>query len=180
MKKLLIICTFVLVALVAEAQVQGAKLQASGLTCSMCSKAVLNALQKVSFVKAVDVAIDKQEYNITFKEKSNVNIDALSRAVEDAGFSVANLYVTAAVPPQKLEQDKHINIGGQTFHFLNAKGQQLPQVAQFKVVDKTFVSAKEFKKYSSLSKMPCVQTGKMETCCTKNTTASNRVYHVML
>ena len=119
MKKLLIIFTFVLVALGAEAQVQGAKLQASGLTCSMCSKAVLNALQKVSFVKAVDVAIDKQEYNITFKEKNNVNIDALSKAVEDAGISVTNLYVTTAMPPQKLEQDKNINIAGKTFHFLN-------------------------------------------------------------
>ena len=180
MKKSLIIFTFVLVALGAEAQVQGAKLQASGLTCSMCSKAVLNALQKVSFVKAVDVAIDKQEYNITFKEKNNVNIDALSKAVEDAGFSVARLSVTANVPPQKLEQDKHISIGGHTFHFLNAKGQQLPQLASFKVVDKSFVTAKEFKKYSSLSQMSCVKTGKMETCCTKSTASSGRVYHVML
>lgn len=164
----------------AQAQVQEVRLQASGLTCSMCSKAVLNALQKLSFVKAVDVAIDKQEYKITFKEAGAVNIDALGKAVEDAGFSVAKLSVTAKVEPQKLEQDKHLSIGGQTFHFLNAKGQQLPQVAQFKVVDKSFVTAKEFKKYSSLSQMPCVQTGKMETCCAKNTAASNRVYHVML
>jgi copper chaperone CopZ len=180
MKKAFIICIFILAAAGAQAQVQAAKLQASGLTCSMCSKAVLNALQKVSFVKAVDVAIDKQEYDITFKQGSAVNIDALSKAVEDAGFSVSRLYVTAAVAPQKLEQDKHISIGGQTFHFLNAKGQQLPQVAQFKVVDKSFVTAKEYKKYSGLSKMPCVQTGKMETCCAKNTAASNRVYHVVL
>lgn len=180
MKQLCIISAFILVSLGAQAQVHKANLQASGLTCSMCSKAVLNALQKLPFVKAVDVAIEKQEYEISFKADRSVNIDALSKAVEDAGFSVARLFVTANVSPQKLEQDKHISIGGQTFHFLNAKGQQLPPVAQFKVVDKSFVTAKEFKKYSSLSKMTCVQTGKMETCCAKNTAASNRVYHVML
>lgn len=180
MKKLLTILVLSLVALSTRAQVLEAKLQASGLTCSMCSKAVLNALQKVSFVKAVDVNIDKQEYGISFKKDSKIDLDALSKAVEDAGFSVAKLSVTALVEPQKVEKDKHIAIGGQTFHFLNAGGQQLPQTATFRVVDKTFVSDKEFKKWSGLSSLACVKTGKMETCCSKKPAFSGRVYHVIL
>lgn len=181
MKKLLTICMLIFLGMGAQAQVQGAKLQASGLTCSMCSKAVLSALQKVSFVQAVDVDIDKQEYGLTFKNGLLVDFDALSRAVEDAGFSVAKLSVTAIVPAQKVEKDQHIRIGEQAFHFLNAKGQQLPASATFTLVDKSFVSSKDFKKYGNLSKMSCVKTGKMESCCTAAAPASNsRVYHALL
>lgn len=170
---------FIAFAFSASAQVQQARLQASGLTCSMCSKAVLNALQKVPGVKAVDVNIDQQEYILSFKE-APAELDALSKAVEEAGFSVASLSVTAQVAPQKLEKDKHIVIGGKTFHFLNGTGRELATTATFKVVDKSFVSEKEFKKVSGLSAMQCVKTGKMETCCTKASGAAERVYHVML
>ena len=181
MKKLLSIITILFLAVNAQAQVQGAKLQASGLTCSMCSKAVLSALQKVPFVKAVDVDIDKQEYALSFKDGQQVDFDALSRAVEDAGFSVAKLSVNASLPAQKVEKDQHIRIGNQAFHILNAKGQQLPANATFTLVDKSFVSSKDFKKYSSLSKMSCVKTGKMEACCTAaSPVASSRVYHALL
>lgn len=180
MKQILSFITLFLLTIGANAQVQEARLQASGLTCSMCSKAVLNALQKVPSVDKVDVNIDKQEYALTFKDGAAVDLDALSGAVEDAGFSVAMLAVTAKVAPQKLEKDKHITIGDQTFHFLNAKGQTLSETATFKVVDKSFVSEKEFKKVSGLSAMTCVKTGKMETCCTKTPAAAARVYHVML
>jgi copper chaperone CopZ len=181
MKKILSFSIMLLLACSVQAQVQQAKLQASGLTCSMCSKAVLSALQKVPFVKAVDVNIDKQEYNLSFKEGQQVDLDGLSRAVEDAGFSVAKLVVTANVTPTKVEKDQHIKIGGQTFHFLNAKGQQLPQTARFAIVDKGFVSAKEFKKYSSLSAMACVQSGKMQSCCKEAApVASGRIFHAIL
>lgn len=180
MKKILTIIALFFLAFGASAQVQEARLQASGLTCSMCSKAVLNALQKITFVQKVDVDIDKQEYNLTFKEGAAVDPDALSGAVEDAGFSVAKLDLVAKVEPQKLDKDKHVTIGGKTYHFLNARGQELPATATFKVVDKSFVSEKEFKKVSGLSTMACVKTGKMETCCTKTSGAAARVYHVML
>ncbi|OLY91956.1 Copper chaperone CopZ [Cnuella takakiae] len=180
MKKILSLIASFFLAFGANAQVQEARLQASGLTCSMCSKAVLNALQKIPFVQKVDVDIDKQEYTLAFKAGAAVDPDALSGAVEDAGFSVAKLDLTAKLDPQKVEKDKHITIGGKTYHFLNAKGQELPATATFKVVDKSFVSEKEFKKVSSLSSMACVITGKMETCCTKAPGAAARVYHVML
>lgn len=178
MKRILFLIAFMAFAGMAGAQVQQARLQASGLTCSMCSKAVLNALQKVPGVKAVEVNIDRQEYILSFQE-SPFELDALSKAVEDAGFSVSALSVTTNVSPQKLEKDKHIDIGGKTFHFLNGAGRELPATATFRVVDKAFVSDKEFKKVSSLSAMACVKTGKMEACCSKKT-AAQRVYHVLL
>jgi copper chaperone CopZ len=180
MKKMVfILCLFL--AVQSQAQIRKVSLQASGLTCSMCSKAVKTALEEVSFVDKVQVDIKNQQYNLTFKEGSVVDIDALGKAVEDAGFSVASLKVTADVPGTKLEKDKHLAIGGQTFHFLNAASQTVSGPVSFSVVDKGFVTEKSFKKYAALSKMACVQTGRMAACCpSAEAGAGARVYHVIL
>lgn len=119
-----------------QAQISKVSLQASGLTCSMCSKAVKTALEEVSFVEKVQVDIKNQQYNLTFKEGSAVEFDALSKAVEDAGFSVASLKATASVSSTKLGKDEHLKIGGQTFHFLNAANQTVDGQISFSVVDK--------------------------------------------
>ena len=165
----------------AKAQFSKASLQASGLTCSMCSKAVKTALEGVPFVEKVQVDIKNQQYNLTFLKTDKVDFDALSKAVEDAGFSVASLKVTASVNNLTPQKDEHVNIGGHNFHFLNSKGQQLNGDVTFSVVDKTFVLPKDFKKYVSMSKMACVQTGQMASCCTKeNPGASSRIYHIII
>ena len=164
-----------------NAQFTGASLQASGLTCSMCSKAVKNALEKVSFVEKVGVDIGNQQYHLTFKKEAAVDFDILNKAVQDAGFSVANLKVTAAVADVQVQKDSHIKIANQYFHFLNAKGQQLSGTVTFSIVDKGFVSAKAFRKYASASKMECVQTGKAAKCCiADNIEAQARVYHAVI
>lgn len=180
MKKILIGLLMVF-GISAQAQFSKASLQASGLTCSMCSKAVKIALEEVSFVDNVQVDIKNQQYNLTFKQSEGVDLDALSKAVEDAGFSVASLKVTALVTNVQAKKDEHIKIGGQTFHFLNTKGQVLNGSVVFSVVDKSFVSPKAFKKYASMTTMPCVQTGKMEACCSNESAAgSSRVFHVII
>jgi copper chaperone CopZ len=179
--KTLFISFLLVLAVSAHAQLTRVSLQASGLTCSMCSKAVNSALQKVPFVEKVQVNIKNQEYNLSFKEGTTVDLDALQNAVEDAGFSVARLNVTANFENQKIGKDEHIKLGDQYFHFLNGAGKQLSGSGTFTVVDKKFTSAKDYKKYSSLSKMECVQTGKMSKCCAKEDIPENtRVYHVII
>ena len=165
----------------AGAQVSKVSLQASGLTCSMCSKAVKTALEEVGFVSKVQVDIKNQQYNLSFKEGSKIDIDALNKAVQDAGFSVASLNVTALVKSTKLEKDQHLEIGDQYFHFLNASGQTIDGEISFSVVDKGFVTDKQFKKYASMTKMACVQTGRMAKCCSSDETPENtRIYHVVI
>jgi copper chaperone CopZ len=164
----------------ASAQITKVSLQASGLTCSMCSKAVKTALEKVDFVEAVQVDIKNQQYNLSFKKDAVIEIDALGKAVEDAGFSVASLTVTAQVPPVTLNKDEHVKIGNQFFHFLNGNNQQLDGNASFRIVDKNYVTAKEFKKYSGMTKMTCVKTGRMESCCSKDAEQAARIYHVII
>lgn len=164
-----------------SAQIKKASLQASGLTCSMCSKAVKEALEEVAFVDKIMVDIKNQQYNITFKQDAEVDPDALTKAVEDAGFSVASLKLTANVDAVKLAKDHHVKIGNKFFHFLNGAGKELKGDVSFNVVDKGFVSDKEFKKHASLSKMQCVQTGRMANCCRADDVPDqSRVFHVII
>jgi copper chaperone CopZ len=179
--KLIMLTLMLCVGMVSTGQVTKVSLQASGLTCSMCSKAVKTALEEVPFVEKVQVDIKNQKYNLTFKEGANVEIDELGKAVEDAGFSVASLVVTANVNNETLEKDHHLKIGNSYFHFLNASGQQINGSTNFNIVDKKFVSEKEFKKYSGLTKMKCVETGKSEPCCLSDElTKETRIYHAIL
>ncbi len=179
MKNLILILMFAL-SVPASGQIKSASLTASGLTCSMCSKAIYKALLKVSFVSDVQVDIKNSKYNITFKDGSPVVLDDVKKAVTDAGFSVASMQVTANFQNVEVANDVHVTLGGSNFHFLGVTKQTLNGDKTFTIVDKNYVSPKEFKKYSQSTKMKCVETGTMAACCAKNTAVSNRIYHVTL
>jgi len=179
MKKYILLMTAIIITVSATSQFTKASLQASGLTCSMCSKAVKVALEKVSFVQEVKVDIKSQEYSIVFKENADTDFDLLKKAVEDAGFSVASLKVTGNFSELSVSKDKHVQIAGKNFHFLNGNNQVLNGENTFTIVDKNFLSAKDYKKQSASSKMECVQTGKAGSCCSQEgISADARVYHV--
>ena len=181
MKKLIVVFMLMFGAIASKAQFTKAALQASGLTCSMCSKAVKVALEKVSFVQEVKVNIKTQEYTILFKENSKTDFDELKKAVEDAGFSVASLKVTGNFSDVKAEKDKHVQLDGKNFHFVNSPNKVLNGEQTFIIVDKDFISAKDFKKYSTTTKMECIKTGKAESCCVKDgIDTEQRVYHVII
>jgi len=164
-----------------EAQFTKANLQATGLTCALCSNAINKALQKVSFVESVKSDIKNSAFSIVFKEGNKVEIDALKNAVEDAGFSVGSLKLTGTFSEVKVEKDRHIKIGGDNFHFLNGDGQLLKGEQEITVVDRNFVAEKQFKKLSSASKLNCVQSGKASSCCVKEGIAEGeRIYHIII
>lgn len=172
MKKLLFLLTVTLVALCTEAQFTKATLQATGLTCAMCSNAINKALQKVSFVESVRSDIKNSAFNIVFKQGAAVDLDALKNAVEDAGFSVGGLKVTGTFNDLKVENDKQVQIGDKQFHFLNVSSRTLNGETTITILDRNFVTEKVFKKYSSATKMSCLQTGK--------TASGERIYHVTI
>jgi copper chaperone CopZ len=151
----------------ASAQFSSANLQAAGLTCAMCSKAINKSLEKLSFVESVTPDIKTSSFDIKFRKDARVDIDALQKAVDDAGFSVANLKMNGNFNNVKVEKDSHVKIGDNTFHFLNVTGQTLDGQKTLVIADKNFMGAKEFKKLSATSKLNCVQTGKAASCCTK-------------
>ena len=181
MKKLFLLVLAAFIYIIGYSQFSKAALQASGLTCAMCSKAVKVALEKVSFVREVKVNIKKQEYSIAFKESSKTDFDELKKAVEDAGFSVASLKVTGSFTDVNVEKDKHIQLDGKNFHFINSNTRVLNGEQTFTIVDKDFLSAKDYKKFSAATKMECIKTGKAGECCVKDGIHSDeRIFHVII
>ena len=172
MKKVFFLFVIFLLTIQLQAQFSKATLQATGLTCAMCSNAINKALQKVPFVESVKSDIKNSSFDIVFKKGQEINIDALKDAVEDAGFSVGSLKLTGNFAEMMVENDKHVKIGNETFHFLNVSNQVLNGEKTITVLDKNFVTEKAFKKYSNATKMSCMQTGK--------TASGERIYHVTI
>lgn len=181
MKKIFFLAFVALISLNAVSQIKSGSLQAAGLTCAMCTKAINETLEELSFVESVKADIKNSQFLIQFKPGQNVDPDALKKAVEDAGFSVAKLKLALIFDNQQVTNDSHVKLGGRTYHFLNIKPQTLNGEKTITMVDKNFVLAKEFKKYSSKTEMACVQTGKAESCCKKEGIQENvRIYHVTI
>ena len=128
------------------AQIKKASLQASGLTCSMCSNAVFKSLKNVSFIEKIDSDVEASMFHITFKKGSEVDFEALQKAVVKAGFSVSGLEFVANVNNLKVKNESKAAIDGKTFYFVDTKEKTLNGDVTFKVLNKNFVSAKEFKK----------------------------------
>ncbi|CAL1516874.1 heavy-metal-associated domain-containing protein [Chitinophaga sp. MM2321] len=165
----------------AQAQYKKAALQATGLTCAMCSKATFEALQTLPFVDKIDTDLDNTTFVLFFKPDAAISIDAIKGKVEDAGFSVGKLVMTANFHDVKVQNDAHVAFGGSTLHFMDVKNQVLNGDKDITVIDKNFVSSKQFKKFTTETSMSCYKTGVMEDCCKPGTTpASKRVYHVTI
>jgi copper chaperone CopZ len=164
-----------------KAQVTQATLQASGLTCAMCAKSVYTNLTSLGFVESVDTDLNASAFVILFKKGVPVDLDALSKKVEDAGFSVASLKITALFKQQNIQTDAHVELDGNVYHFVNVKPQQLSSPIVLRLIDQHFVSTKEFKKFSGLTKMECMKTGKAEaSCAAYGIEPGRRVYHLTL
>lgn len=159
-----------------------ASLQAAGLTCAMCSNATFKALKTLPFVDKIDTDLNNTTFVLHFKPGSAVNLDQIKSKVENAGFSVAKLTVTASFNKVKVENDAHINFAGHTLHFMNVKPQVLEGDKDITVIDKDFIPAKSFKSYSAKTTMPCYKTGTMAACCkpANGAAADKRVYHVTI
>ena len=178
MKRLILLAALI-ISLPSFGQIRSASLTASGLTCSMCSKAIYKALSAVPFIEKVDANVETSTYSIQFKQGENIVLDDVKKAVQGAGFSVAGLQVTANFNNTEVYNDAHIEIGGSTFHFLDVTKQVLQGEKTFSVIGKNYVTAAQHKKYKKFTKMACFETGVMGSCCPSGK-AAKRVYHVTI
>jgi len=93
MKKIFFFIAIAL-SMVTNAQVTGVSLQASGLTCSMCSNSINKALKTLDFVLQVDADIKTYTFEISFKPNSSIDFDMIKNKVENAGFTVNGFVAT--------------------------------------------------------------------------------------
>jgi copper chaperone CopZ len=165
----------------ASAQIRKVTLQAAGLTCAMCSNATLKSLETLPFVDKIETDLNTTTFILLVKPGANVSMDQIRDKVEEAGFSIGKLSFTAGFDHVAVGKDTHITYNGNQYHFMNVKQQELNGEYDITVIDKTFVSARQFKKFSTQTTMPCYQTGVMSSCCEipgKNN--ATRIYHVTI
>jgi len=171
MKRIIILLLALTAGLLSQAQFTKATLQASGLTCAMCNNAINKALKGLAFVSTVKSDIKNASFDMVFKDGATPDIDAIREAVEDAGFFVAKLKVTGNFDNVNVKNDEHVVIGGKTFHFLEISDQVLSGEKTLTLLDKNFLTSKEFRKVSHATKMECLKTGKEQ---------DTRIYHVTI
>ena len=109
----------------ASSQIQSVTLQASGLTCSMCSRAIYKSLQKVPAVAKVKEDLAHSTYSVQFKDPANVSLENLKKAVIDAGFSVAWMEVKVNFDNVKVAPDSAFKLNDFTFLFVDIDKQNL-------------------------------------------------------
>ncbi len=68
------------------------KFVASGLTCSMCSRAVHKSLESDKDIIKIETNLETQEWNIEYKQ-GTYTFDKLKKSVEGAGFSVERVWL---------------------------------------------------------------------------------------
>lgn len=134
------------ISMVTKAQVTKVSLQASGLTCSMCSNAINKALKSLEFVDKVDADIKNYTFEVSFKEGSHVDFDKMRKKVEDAGFSVSGFVATIYFDNVHIKANQPVTIGNNALLFAELKDLSLNGVKQVRLLDKGFVSSKEYKR----------------------------------
>jgi copper chaperone CopZ len=129
------------------AQATKVYLKASGLTCSMCSNSINKALKTLDFVENVNADLKTYTFEISFKANSNVDFDKIKKKVEDAGFSVSGFTAFINFNNVQVKDNKPVTIGDKTFLFVNIKEQPLNGIKEIKILDKGFISPKEYKRF---------------------------------
>lgn len=165
----------------AKAQIVKIDIQASGLTCSLCSNAINKSLYNIPYVENVRANIKNSTFEVTFKANADVNPDDLKKKVEDAGFFIARMEATVLMNKVAVTDDTHVEMNGKLFHFVHVGERTLQGLVKLQLIDRGFVSAKEYKKNAAYTNMHCYQTGQKEGCCAEKTASkTNRIYHVTI
>ena len=147
------------------AQFTSAKLQATGLTCALCSNAINKSLEELPFVESVKSNLKESAFVIQFKLGSSFRPDMISSAVEDAGFFVGELVLTGEFTSVPISANGLFEWDGNSYHLLGASELQLNGKVNLKLAEKKFLTEKAFKKISSQVHENCAVSGQ-------------RIYHV--
>ena len=132
--------------LMSNAQIKEAKLQASGLTCSMCSNSIHKALEKLSFVQNVDSDVETSVFTIQFKKDKKADIKAVQKAVKKAGFSVSDFVMTIKFNNVAVKNNSKFVIAKDQFYVVNTTARTLDGLVELRLLDKDFMTKKAYKK----------------------------------
>ena len=141
LKFVLVACLVLITSMKSFAQISKAEIIATGLTCSMCSNAINKQLKTLPEVVTVETDLNTNTFTVTLKEGNDLSPKVFKEKVEKAGFFIGSLVVIS----------KSETITKSAYVLVNDKLSNASEI-QFKILDKGFVTEKEFKKLSKTYK----------------------------
>ncbi|WP_242499312.1 heavy-metal-associated domain-containing protein [Flavobacterium sp. 140616W15] len=136
-------------------QISKAEIMATGLTCSMCSNAINKQLKSFAEVDSIATDLNTNTFTVYFKKDNSLQPKVLRKAVEKAGFFVGSLVLTAKFHTDKIEDNTTLKVDDATYTFIDIKTPVAHAEVKYRVLDKGFVTQKEYKKLiKSYSKYP--------------------------
>ncbi len=144
MKKIIFAVAFLISGLIVNAQITKVEIMATGLTCSMCSNAINKQLKTISEVEKVDIDLNKNLFLVSLKTDNKLTPKTFKDKVEKAGFFVGSMVLFINFSNQLVEDNKQID----NYIFIDTRAQTLNGVAKARVLDKGYVTTKEYKKLS--------------------------------
>lgn len=141
-----------LFSITSQAQIVKAEIQATGLTCSMCSNAINKQLKSLADVENVAIDLNSNTFTVTLKANNSADPSLFKENVEKAGFFIGSLILT--VDPKTIAQKPYMVVDGKA----NAAN-----TVQVQVLDKGYVTDKTFKKLSKSYKNSTTYTTNSES-----------------
>lgn len=143
MKKIIVLLQCISLAIAVNAQqITKVEIMATGLTCSMCSNAINKQLKTIAEVEKVDIDLNKNLFVVILKADNKLTPKTFKDKVEKAGFFIGSMVLSVNFANQNVEDNKQID----NYIFIDTKAQTLNGLAKVKVLDKGYVTAKEYKK----------------------------------
>ncbi|WP_291116817.1 heavy-metal-associated domain-containing protein [Flavobacterium sp. UBA6135] len=127
-----------LMSLSTAAQISKIEIQATGLTCSMCSNAINKQLKSLSDVENVTTDLNTNTFVVFLKPNNNFTPKTFKDSVEKAGFFIGTMVVTLDSSYLQSHTNQFIALEDKTVTSSNE--------AVIRILDKGYVTQKEYKK----------------------------------
>lgn len=162
--KVLLAVLLFTVSMASYSQISKVEIVATGLTCSMCSNAINKQLKALAEVEKVTTDLNTNTFTVELKEGSKISPLRLKQSVEKAGFYVGSMILTIALEKPTLDDNFTTAINDDTYIFVDAASKKLSDVITVKVLDKGFVTSKEYKKLvKTMTKYPTYSAANANT-----------------
>ncbi len=131
-----------------NAQIQKMELIATGLTCSLCSNSIFKKLEEISEIDSISTDLNTNTFVLFLKKDNLLSPKLIKEKVEKAGFFIGDLSISIFMNNYQAYENSKFVFQNDTFIFLETKSQTLNGIVKAKIIDKGYVTHKEYKKYS--------------------------------
>ncbi len=135
----------------AIAQINKVEIRATGLTCAMCSNAIYKQLETITFVDSIHTDLNTNTFTLFLNNQNKLSPKDFKDKVEKAGFFVGSMILHYA---STFSVNANYIIIAQKTNAINNT---------YKVLDKGYVTAKEYKKLAKKYKKIITYTANKET-----------------